>query len=131
MIKYVRVKPVIDGICRGKAVVINDYISFFGEIDPVKGIHKPTGKSIAGKIMVFRGGRGSTVGSYIIYGLAKHQVIPKCMVVARAEPIIVAGSVMANIPLLVVLDDFNLFIQDIRDDMYMEYKRGMNKLVYY
>ena len=111
MIKAVKVKPIVDGDCIGEAVVIDNYISFFGEVDPVKGVHRPTGKSIAGKVLVFRGGRGSTVGSYIIYGLKKHMVCPKCMVVAEAEPIIVVGAVLTDTPLLVVLGDFDLFIR--------------------
>ncbi len=130
MIKAVKVKPIVDGDCIGEAVVIDNYISFFGEVDPVKGVHRPTGKSIAGKVLVFRGGRGSTVGSYIIYSLKKHMVCPKCMVVAEAEPIIVVGAVLTDTPLLVVLGDFDLFIKNIHDGVTIKYYRGGDKLVY-
>jgi len=118
-----KVKPVNDGDCIGRAIIIDNYISFYGEVDPLRGIHKPTGKSIAGKVLVFRGGRGSTVGSYVIYGLKKYSVHPTCMIVEKAEPIIVAGAVLADIPLLKV-EDYELFIKSIADNMLIKHYRG-------
>lgn len=119
----IKVKPVVDGDCVGEAIVINDYISFFGEVDPRTGVHKPTGKSFSGKILIFRGGRGSTVGSYIIYGLKKYGKNPKCLIVAKAEPIIVAGAVLADIPLLVV-ENYDQLIKIVRDGVIVRHSRG-------
>ncbi|MBU0662651.1 DUF126 domain-containing protein, partial [Candidatus Micrarchaeota archaeon] len=59
-------------ICGGKAgaeaIVSKDGISFYGGVDPDTGIviekgHDLEGKSIAGKVLVFPAGKGSTVGS--------------------------------------------------------------------
>jgi len=57
------------------------------------------GETIANKIFVFPEGRGSTVGSYVIYGLAKNQVSPLALVANKAETIVIAGAILADIPL--------------------------------
>ncbi len=54
-------------------------ISFFGGVDPETGVvvergHELEGQCIAGKVLVFPTGKGSTVGSYTLYRL-KHSGI--------------------------------------------------------
>lgn len=99
-----KAKPLVDGDCQGSVVVLNQYLSFFGEVDSSRGVVKTEegDVEIGGKVLVFKGSRGSTVGSYIIYALKKNGVAPSCMVVKEAEPILIAGCVLADIPLLVV-----------------------------
>jgi len=118
-----RVKPLVDGVCVGEAVVIDSYISFYGEVDPATGVHKLTGKIIAGKVLVFKGGRGSTVGSYIIYGLKKSGKNPICMIVEKAEPIIITGAVLAEIPLL-QLEDYSEFAKTVVDGALIKHYKG-------
>ncbi|MEM4624093.1 MAG: DUF126 domain-containing protein [Thermosphaera sp.] len=98
-----KVKPLIDGDCRGRVIVLNQYLSFFGEVDSSRGIVKTDNGEveISGKVLVFKGSRGSTVGSYVIYALKKNGVAPACMVVREVEPILIAGCVLTEIPLLV------------------------------
>ena len=62
--------------------------------------HDLFGENVKGKILVFPGGKGSTVGSYKIYEMAKLGTAPLAMIVEKAEPIIVVGCVLANIPLI-------------------------------
>jgi predicted aconitase with swiveling domain len=67
------------GRAEGEAVVSKEPIGFYGGVDPKTGMfiekgHELEGKSIAGKILVFPKGKGSTVGSYVIYGLAKNKI---------------------------------------------------------
>ncbi len=82
-------------------MVVRGPISFLGDVDPRTGeLRDGTGRSVAGRILVFESGRGSTVGSYVIYALAENGVAPKAMIVLRAEPIIVTGCVLAGIPLV-------------------------------
>ncbi|WP_440059921.1 aconitase X swivel domain-containing protein [Thermogladius sp. 4427co] len=82
--------------------VYNSYVSFLGEVDPVEGVLKPRGDKIAGSAFAFKGGRGSTVGSYVIYALKYYGRQPACMVVEEPEPIIITGCIMADIPLFQV-----------------------------
>ncbi len=96
-----RGRGLVEGRARGEALVVWGPISFLGDVDPETGeLRDGTGRSVAGRILVFESGRGSTVGSYVIYALAENGVAPKAMVVLRAEPIIVAGCVLAGIPLV-------------------------------
>lgn len=62
--------------------------------------HELEGESIVGKVLIFPHGKGSTAGSYIIYSLAKRKKAPAAMINIKAEPIIITGAAMANIPLV-------------------------------
>jgi hypothetical protein len=66
--------------------------------------HDLEGRSVRGKVLVFPGGKGSTVGSYVIYGLRKYGAAPVAIVNVETEPIIIGGCVLARIPLVDKLD---------------------------
>ncbi|MCC5990168.1 MAG: DUF126 domain-containing protein [Thermosphaera sp.] len=120
-----RIKRVVDGDCSGNPVLINQYLSFFGEVDPVKGVVRTdTGEvEIAGKVLVFKGSRGSTVGSYVIYALRKNNVNPCCMIVKEVEPILIAGCVLAGIPLFIA-EDFEKFSTILSNEKLITHKAG-------
>ncbi len=120
------IRVIVDRDCYGRPVIIDSKISFFGEIDPEKGVYRPTNTSISGRPLIFRGGRGSTVGSYIIYGLKHYGKAPSCMLVGEAEPIIIVGCILADIPLYVV-ENYNLLLQSLLDsdrEKCIRHKRG-------
>ena len=62
------------------------------------------GESIGGKILVFPRGKGSTVGSYVIYQLKKNGVAPAAIVVEEAETIVATGAIIAGIPMVDKVD---------------------------
>ena len=69
------------GKAQGYALVSSSPISFLGSIDVKTGMvvekgHELEGISIKGKVLVFPGGKGSTVGSYAIYQLKKNGAAP-------------------------------------------------------
>jgi predicted aconitase with swiveling domain len=66
-------------------------------IDPA---HELFGQSIAGKVLIFPGGKGSTVGSYVIYQLKKRGRAPSAMINLRSEPIVAVGAIISGIPLV-------------------------------
>ncbi|ALL00552.1 putative aconitase subunit 2 [Pyrodictium delaneyi] len=92
-------RGIVEGRAIGETVVVKNRLSFYGEVDPEKGT-LVDGRSIAGKILVMEGGRGSTVGPYILYALSRRGLAPSAIVVVEAEPILVAGAVMASVPLV-------------------------------
>jgi len=97
------------GWARGEALVSNQPISFYGGVDPETGKiiekgHELEGRSIAGKILVFPYGKGSTVGSYIILRLKRKGIAPKAIVNLRCEPIIAVGAIIAEIPTIDKID---------------------------
>lgn len=98
-------RRVVGGVAEGEAVVSPEPISFFGGVDAKTGkiierTHPLEGMGIAGKVLVFPRGKGSTVGSYTLYALAKNEVAPAAIINVETEPIIVVGCVLAGIPLV-------------------------------
>jgi len=78
-------------------------ISFFGGVDPESGVvvergHELEGQSIAGKVLVFPTGKGSTVGSYTLYRLKHNGAAPAAIVNAECETITAVGCIIAEIP---------------------------------
>lgn len=86
----------VEGEAEGELVVVNQRISFYGEVRDGKLVD---GRSIAGKILVALGTRGSTVAPYILYGLSKRGLAPRAIIVSSIEPMLVAGCVLSSIPL--------------------------------
>jgi uncharacterized protein len=91
------------GIVQGEAIVSTEPIGFYGGIDPNTGIiidknHPLKGQSVKGKILVFPNGKGSTVGSYVIYGLQKNGVGPLGIINKETETIVATGAILAGIP---------------------------------
>jgi hypothetical protein len=78
-------------------------ISFFGGVDPESGVvierdHELEGESIAGKVLVFPTGKGSTVGSYTLYRLKRAGKAPIAIINAECETITAVGCIIAEIP---------------------------------
>ncbi len=93
------------GSAIGDALVTSQPISFLGSVDPMTGIvvekgHELSGNSIKGKVLVFPSGKGSTVGSYVIYQLKKNGVAPSAMINIKTEPIVAVGAIISDIPLV-------------------------------
>jgi uncharacterized protein len=91
------------GVVEGEALVSSQPIGFYGGVDARTGMfiekgHELEGKSVKGKILVFPNGKGSTVGSYVIYGLKKNGVAPKAIINSETETIVATGAILADIP---------------------------------
>jgi len=91
------------GKAEGIALVSPEPIGFYGGIDMKTGRvieknHPLEGESVKDKILVFPCGKGSTVGSYVIYGLKKNGVAPKAIVNRETETIVATGVILADIP---------------------------------
>jgi predicted aconitase with swiveling domain len=98
-----RGRSIRTGSAHGEALVTRMAISFFGGVDPENGIvvekgHELEGQSIAGKILVFPTGKGSTVGSYTLYRLKKAGLAPAAILNAECETITAVGCIIAEIP---------------------------------
>jgi predicted aconitase with swiveling domain len=93
------------GRAEGNALVTSQPISFLGSIDPKTGVviekgHELAGKSIKGRVLVFPSGKGSTVGSYVIYQLKKNGAAPSAIINRKTEPIVAVGAIISSIPLV-------------------------------
>jgi predicted aconitase with swiveling domain len=100
-----RGRSISRGIGEGEALVSKDAISFLGGVDAKTGTvvekgHALEGKCIAGRVLIFPRGKGSTVGSYVLYQLAKNKVAPAAIVNLEAEIIVAVGAIVSNIPMV-------------------------------
>jgi predicted aconitase with swiveling domain len=104
-----RGRTIYPGTAEGVAIVSRTPIGFYGGIDAKTGIviekgHELEGKSVKDKILIFPCGKGSTVGSYVIYGLKKNNVAPKAIINQETETIVATGVILAGIPCLDGID---------------------------
>jgi hypothetical protein len=96
-------RTISPGKAEGEALVSKEPIGFYGGIDPKTGVviekgHELEGQNVKGKVLVFPQGKGSTVGSYVIYGLKKNGVAPAAIVNKETETIVATGVILAGIP---------------------------------
>ena len=102
-------RVIYDGKAEGKALVSPAPMSFYGGLDPDTGevmergseLH---GQSVKGRVLVFPGGKGSTVGSYVLYRMAKNGVAPCAIVNAKCETIVAVGAIISEIPCVDMVD---------------------------
>jgi len=92
-------------IGEGDALVSSMGISFFGGVDPETGVvrekgHDLCGEDVTGRVLVFPRGKGSTVGSYVLYQLKRNGHAPAAIVNRETEAIIATGCILAEIPLV-------------------------------
>lgn len=102
-------RTIYNGKATGEALVTSQGISFFGGVDPDSGVvvergHELEGQSIAGKVLVFPTGKGSTVGSYTLYRLKHSGQAPAAILNATCETITAVGCIIAEIPCVDQLD---------------------------
>jgi len=126
-----RGRPIVSGLSRGRALVSKKPLSFLGGVDPETGRviekdHDLEGKSVKGTILCFPHGHGSTVGSYVLYSLVKKKVGPRAIVNETADPVVVVGAVIAEIPMV-----DNIDIDQIRtgDVVEVDGETGIVKIV--
>ena len=97
------------GKVEGEAIVSTEPIGFYGGVDintgkVIEKDHPLEGRSVTDKILVFPCGKGSTVGSYVVYGLQKNGVGPKAIVNKETETIVATGVILAGIPCVDQID---------------------------
>uniref|UniRef100_A0A7J2TGN1 phosphomevalonate dehydratase n=1 Tax=Archaeoglobus fulgidus TaxID=2234 RepID=A0A7J2TGN1_ARCFL len=95
------------GFAKGEAIVSRSPVSLLGDINEegVFEVGELKGESVAGKILIFPFGRGSTVGSYVLLKLKKRGFAPAAIVNKITEPIIAIGAIIAEIPLVDLVEE--------------------------
>lgn len=96
-------RSIFPGTAEAPALVSSAGISFYGGIDPETGRivekdHPLEGRCVAGQVLVFPTGKGSTVGSYTLYRLKKNGMAPVAILNAECETITAVGCIIAEIP---------------------------------
>ncbi len=102
-------RSIAPGHARGVALVSSEPISFLGGVSLESSVviekgHELQGKPLKGSILCFPHGRGSTVGSYVLYSLAKRGLVPAAIVNRFADPVVAVGALIAGIPMVDRID---------------------------
>jgi uncharacterized protein len=113
----VKGRSISKGSATGPALVSKDAISFLGGVDPKTGDviekgHALYGKNVKGAVLIFPGGKGSTVGSYVLYQLKKNGVAPAAIINVKSEPIVAVGAIISGIPMVDSLESDPLAIPE-------------------
>lgn len=98
-------RKISKGMAEGEVLKSTSPISFLGGVEPKTGVvmdknSNAFGKSIKGKVFVFPMGKGSTVGSYVIYQLKKNGAAPLAIINKEAETIVSVGAIISDIPMV-------------------------------
>jgi len=131
----IKAKPVTRGIAEGEAIVSHLPISFTGGMDPNTGVirepgHDLEGQSVAGKILVFPMGKGSTTGSWQFYAAFKRGNAPKGIINVKAEGIVAVSAIITGTPMVHQLENDPLecinngdFVRINADEGFVEIER--------
>jgi predicted aconitase with swiveling domain len=97
------------GYARGTALVSPEPIGFLGGVDPDTGQviepgHPLAGECITGRVLVFPTGKGSTVGSYTLFRMARAGTAPAAIINAESEAIVAVGAIIGDIPMVDKID---------------------------
>lgn len=101
----IRARAISRGKGTGPLLVSPAPITFLSGVDPETGVlvetgHPLEGCSIAGSVLAFDFGKGSTVGSYVIYALHRNGKAPAALINTSADPIVAVGAIIGGIPLV-------------------------------
>ena len=93
------------GRAEGVALVSPEPIGFLGGVDPESGRvvepgHALEGECVTGRVLVFPTGKGSTVGSYTLYRMAREGTAPAAIINAESEAIVAVGAIISDIPMV-------------------------------
>lgn len=105
MEKIIKCRRISRGKVEGPVIITKEPLSFLGGVDPTTGRvidqgHELYQQNLKDKILVLPSAKGSTVGSYVIYQMAKNKTGPIGIVALEAEPIIATGAIMAGVPMV-------------------------------
>ncbi|MHA1577483.1 MAG: DUF126 domain-containing protein [Candidatus Thorarchaeota archaeon] len=102
-------RKIFGGVTEGEVLATSEDISFYGGCDPETGVivekgHELEGQSVSGKILVFPTGKGSTVGSYVLYALSKAGKAPLAIINQSTDPVVAVGCIISEIPAVDQID---------------------------
>ena len=102
-------RKVYRGHAKGVALVSRDGMGTFGSISEVTGVvtergHDIFGECIAGKILVFPYGKGSSAWASSFQLIAFNGMAPKAMLIGKVDSRTALGAVVARVPAVTDFD---------------------------
>jgi predicted aconitase with swiveling domain len=104
------------------------------DLDRTRGIfsrpsHDLYGQSCAGKILVFSSAKGGIATSWALLDLKARGLAPKALIFRRTNPVMVQGAVLAEVPLLHLLEPDPVTTLRTGDWVRVEPERGLVEVV--
>lgn len=123
-------RKISKGSAEGEVLRSEAAISFYGGVSADDGKiteqgHPLFGQSISGKILVFPNGKGSTVGSYVLYQLKKKGIAPKAMIAKETDAIVAVGAIISEIPMV----DKTAGYDKLKNGMKVKVDADANKII--
>lgn len=120
---------------RGEALISEDDICFY-QTDPETGKifekgHALEGQSVANKVLIFRGGKGSSVvQGEGLHQLRKRGTAPQAMIVLNPDTTLVVGAVIWRVPMVDRVDE--AFYRQVRNgsDVFVDAENGRITLTF-
>jgi len=128
----IRGRGIAKGRGEGLLLVSPAPLSFLSGVDPATGIivekgHPLQGRCIAGKVLAFPYGKGSTVGSYILYALSQSGHAPAAIINTEAESIIATGAIIGKIPMI---DHIEISMDRLRNGVHVVVDGEAGEMMY-
>lgn len=107
-----------EGKAQAEVLISQDNMCFY-RVYPESGIvmekaHSLEGKSVARRVLVFPGGKGSSVVQADgLYQLNMHQNMPAAMIIQFPEPVLVSSAIIMEVPLVDRVDP--AFYEAVKD----------------
>jgi hypothetical protein len=104
--RTIRGRGIVRGRAAGAALVAREPISFLGDVDIRTGtivgaLPSVSGRSLAGKVLVFPASIGSAGAWRFLYQLYRHGTHPVALVCRELpDPSVVQGAILAGIPIV-------------------------------
>lgn len=91
----------VEGVADGRAMVLDEPISFWGGLDPTTGVivdrrHPQAGASIVGRVLVMPAGRGSSSSSAVLAEALRLGCGPAAIVLRTVDHIVALGALVAD-----------------------------------
>jgi len=129
-----RAKPVSKGRAEGEAIVTRMPISITGGLNPYNGKivergHELEGQCVAGKILVFPHGKGSTTGPWQFYVAYKRGNAPKAIINVKAETVVAVSAIITSTPMVHLLEKNPLEIIETGDYVVVDANNGVVEVI--
>jgi predicted aconitase with swiveling domain len=132
VILLIRGRGISGGRGNGPLLVSPVPLSFLSGVDPASGIivekgHPLQGACITGTVLAFPFGKGSTVGSYVLYALSRNGHAPAAIINTEAEPIIATGAIIGGIPMI---DRIEIPMNRLRNGVQVQVNGDSGEMIY-
>jgi uncharacterized protein len=129
-----RGRAVVGGRAEGEALVTREAIPGWGGVHPVRGIitetrHPLRGVPFAGKVLVFRGAKGSSGWSAMYHTTRLAGTAPAALVFNEMTTKVALGAVVMRIPSVTALDRDPLDVIETGDWVVVDADQGLVEVV--